>query len=84
MLLRKPWLRDAKVAHDWGNNIVTIQGNGMVKTIIVTKHLGAEVKRPKVLLCYNYHNGITNEEEDIIFVIESLLFSIGYEKTFSL
>jgi hypothetical protein len=24
MLLGRPWLRDAKLAHDWGNNIVTI------------------------------------------------------------
>ncbi len=24
MLLGRPWLRDAKVAHDWGSNIVTI------------------------------------------------------------
>jgi hypothetical protein len=24
MLLGRPWLRDAKVAHDWGNNIITI------------------------------------------------------------
>ncbi len=24
MLLRKPWLKDAKMAYDWGNNIVTI------------------------------------------------------------
>jgi hypothetical protein len=30
MLLGRPWLRDAKVAHGWGNNIVTIQGNGIV------------------------------------------------------
>ncbi len=29
MLLGRPWLRDAKMAHDWGSNIVTIQGNGM-------------------------------------------------------
>ncbi len=33
MLLGKPWLKDVKVAHDWGSNIVTIQGNGIVKTI---------------------------------------------------
>ncbi len=45
MLLERPWLRDAKVAHDWGSNIVTIQGNGTVRIIIVTKHLGGEVKR---------------------------------------
>ncbi len=25
MLLGKLWLKDAKVAHDWGSNIVTIQ-----------------------------------------------------------
>ncbi len=30
-----------------------------------------------MLLCYDYQNDITNEEEDIIFVTELLLFSIG-------
>ncbi len=50
-MLGRPWLKDAKVAHDWGNNIVTIQGNGIVQTITITKHLGSEVRRPKVLLC---------------------------------
>jgi len=24
MLLGRPWLRDVKVAHDWGNNTITI------------------------------------------------------------
>jgi len=24
MLLGKPWLKDTKMAHDWGSNIVTI------------------------------------------------------------
>jgi hypothetical protein len=24
MLLGRPWLRDVKVAHDWGSNIITI------------------------------------------------------------
>jgi len=42
----------------------------MVKIIIMIKHLGAKVKQPKVFLCYNYHNGIIDEEEDIIFIIE--------------
>jgi hypothetical protein len=48
MLLGRPWLRDAKVAHDWGSNIVTIQGNGTIRIITVTKHLGREIKRLKV------------------------------------
>jgi hypothetical protein len=46
MLLGRPWLRDVKVAHDWGSNIVVIQRNGIVLTIIITKHLGSEVRRP--------------------------------------
>ncbi len=54
MLLGRPWLRDAKVAHDWGSNIVIIQRNGTIRTIIVTKHLGGEIRRLEVLLCYDY------------------------------
>jgi hypothetical protein len=77
MLLGRPWLRDVKAAHDWGSNIITIQGNGTVKIITVTKHLRSEVRRPKVLLCYDYQNGIIYEEEDIIFTIKPKLFSIG-------
>jgi hypothetical protein len=74
MLLRRPWLRDDKVTHDWGNNTMTIQGNGMVRIIVMTKHMGIKVKQPEMLLCYNYQNGITNEEEDIIFPIKPKLF----------
>ncbi len=77
MLLGRPWLRDAKVAHDWGSNIVTIQGNGTIRTITITKHLGSEVRRPKMLLCYDYQNGIIDEKEDMIFAIKPKLFSIG-------
>jgi hypothetical protein len=46
MLLGRPWLRDAKMAHDWGSNIITIQGNGTLRTITITKHLGSEVRIP--------------------------------------
>ncbi len=77
MLLGRPWLKDSKVAHDWGSNIVTIQRNGTTRTITITKHLGSEVRRPKMLLCYDYQNGITYEEEDIIFATKLELFSIG-------
>ncbi len=39
--------------------------------------MGNEVRRPKVLLCYDYQNGITDEEKDIIFATKPKLFSIG-------
>ncbi len=32
--------------HDWGNNILTIQGNGNIKTINVTKCFSSQTKRP--------------------------------------
>jgi hypothetical protein len=77
MLLGKPWLKDAKLAHDWGNNMIMIQRNGIVGTIIVIKHLGTNLKRPKFLLCFDYENGIINEEEDLMSTNEPMLFSIG-------
>ncbi len=45
MLLGRPWLKDVKMAHDCGNNIITIQRNGTIRIIIITKHLGAEIKK---------------------------------------
>jgi hypothetical protein len=42
MLLGGPWLRDAKMSHDWGNN--TIQGMGIIITIHITKKLGPPTK----------------------------------------
>ncbi len=65
------------MAHDWGGNTISIQGNGIIRTIIVTKHLGGEIRRPKVLLCYDHQNGIIDEKEDIIFATNPKLFSIG-------
>jgi len=77
MLLGRPWLRDAKVSHDWGTNIVTIQEIGTVKTIPVTKKLGVQTKRLKVLIYYDFHSRISNGKEDVMFVIGLDLFSIG-------
>ncbi len=43
----------------------------------MTKHLNANIKQPKVLLCYDYVNGITYEEEKNFLQVESELFTIG-------
>jgi hypothetical protein len=77
MLLGRPWLRNVEVLPDWGNNIITIQGIGIIRTILVTKKLRTPTKQPKVLVCYDYHFGISNEEKDLMFAIELRLFSIG-------
>jgi len=44
MLLGHPWLRDAKVSHNYGTNTITIQGIGIVRTILVTRKLGIQTK----------------------------------------
>lgn len=40
MLLGRPWLRNAKIFHDWGTNMITIEGNGTTCVILITKKLG--------------------------------------------
>ncbi len=70
-------MRIAKVSHDWGNNIVTIQGIGIVRTIPITKKLGGQTKRPEILMCYDFHSRISNEKKDVMFAVKLNLFSIG-------
>jgi len=41
------------------------------------KHLGINLKKLKILLCIDYHNGIIDEEEDLMLTNELELFSIG-------
>jgi hypothetical protein len=41
------------------------------------KHLGTNLKRPKVLLCFDYQNGISYEEKYMMFANELELFFIG-------
>jgi hypothetical protein len=43
----------------------------------MTKLLGTNFKRPKDLLCFNYQNGMIDEEEDLMFANEPELFYIG-------
>jgi hypothetical protein len=57
--------------------MIIIQGNGTVLTIATSKHMGVNLKKLEVLLCFDSHNGITNEEEDMMYANELELFSIG-------
>jgi hypothetical protein len=43
----------------------------------MTKHLGINMKRQEVLLCFDYQNGITYEEKNLMFTCELELFYIG-------
>jgi hypothetical protein len=39
MLLGRPWFIDVKVTHDWGNNVIIVQGNELVRTILINNKL---------------------------------------------
>jgi len=66
-----------QVTHDWGNNLISIEGNGIICTIVVIKHLDNNTKRLEILLYYDFVNGITDEEEDVLLVAKLDLFAIG-------
>ena len=77
MLLGRPWLRNAKVIHDWANDQVQIMGNGTVKTMKINHQLGYEVVTPHALVCYNFAEGITDDEETILLAVDPTLKPVG-------
>ncbi len=72
MLLGRPLLKNAKVSHDQGTNIITILGTSILKTILVIKKLGVQTKRP---MCSSFYSGILYEKEVVMFAIKVDLFS---------
>jgi hypothetical protein len=77
MLLGRPWFKDAKVTHDWGNNVIIVQGSGTIKTILVNKKLGVETKKPQILVCYDLLEWLIDEKEDLIFETKPKLFQLA-------
>ena len=77
MLLGRPWLRNAKVIHDWANDQVQIMGNGTVKTVKINRQLGYEAVTPHALVCYNFVEGITDDEETILLAVDPTLQLVG-------
>jgi hypothetical protein len=57
--------------------MVTIKGYDNVKTIYVSKYLNGNIKRPQMVITYNFLEGVTNEEEEISLTSKPNLFSIG-------
>jgi hypothetical protein len=40
-----------------GNDVIMVQGNGTIKTILINKKLGRETRRSQVLVYYNLIEG---------------------------
>ena len=77
MLFGRPWLRNAKVIHDWANDQVQIMGNGTVKTMKNNRQLGYEVVTPHALVCYNFAEGITDDEKTMLLAADPTLQPLG-------
>jgi hypothetical protein len=57
--------------------MVTIEGNGTIKTIYVSKYLSGNIKRPQTIINYNFIEGVAYEEEKVMSSSKPNLFSIG-------
>jgi hypothetical protein len=73
--LGRPWFKDAKVSHDWGNNVIIVEGYGTIITISINKKLGVETRRPQVFVCYDLMERLTDKEEDLIFKTILVIFN---------
>jgi hypothetical protein len=47
-----------------GNNLITIDGNDIMHTIVMNTNLDSNTKWLKVLFGYDFVNGVIDEEED--------------------
>ena len=52
-------------------------GNGTVKTVKINCQLGYEAVTPHALVCYNFAEGIIDDEETILLVADPTLQPVG-------
>jgi hypothetical protein len=57
--------------------MLTIKDNGIVKTIYISKYLSGNIRKPQMVVTYNFLKGVTNEEEEISLTSKPILFSNG-------
>jgi hypothetical protein len=69
-----PWLHNIRVIHELGNNLITIEGNGIVHIIAITKYMDNNTKWQEVFLYYDFINEVTNEKEDVVLETNPHLF----------
>ena len=66
LLLGRPWLRAARVIHNWANDHIQIMGNGKMHTIHINRQVGFEATSQAALVCYNHVEDITKGGESIL------------------
>jgi len=58
--------------------------NGTIRIISVNRELGFEATTPETLVCYNYVEGLSDNEETILLAVEEFLHPISTIEIFDL
>jgi hypothetical protein len=68
MFLGRPWLKQIKIHHDWGNNILTIIADTKTLTLNIEKWVMIHLSQiPRNLDdSYNWEGGLTNGNEECL------------------
>jgi hypothetical protein len=64
-MLGRPWLKQVRAHHDWGNNTLTITSKGREVTLNTIKHVKLSLtQQPKHLDDgYDWEDGLTDQNE---------------------
>jgi hypothetical protein len=57
--------------------MVTIKNNGIINTIFVPKYLSGNIRRPYMVISYNFMEGVIDEEENIFFCLNQIYSPLG-------
>jgi hypothetical protein len=77
ILLGRPWLRMAKVKHNWANDKITLRLGGTKKKVQVAKlHSPLGRTRPMYVEGLNWLEGVDQDEEDEILAANPALVSL--------
>ncbi len=69
MLLRRPWLKQAKVRHNWGDSTLIIISKNKIVMFSTIKHVNIKLsQRPKNLDNeFNWEEGLSKQEEEQLY-----------------
>ncbi len=79
MLLGGPWLKQVKVYHDWGNNVLTIVMKDKIVTLNTSKKVFIFVSKKPCNLndSYDWEHGLTNKNDKYNYQTIPNLWPIG-------
>jgi hypothetical protein len=68
MFLGRPWIKQAKSHHDWGNNILTIMVNTKIVTLSTKKRVMVHLSQKPCNFddTYDWEGGLTDGDKECL------------------